>query len=345
MRVEPLERKLGRTPGEKNRKGGRLGAAMTFCALLVCMLLSPALALEPGSPVRIGALTVSWGPPPGVVGLIEGLVAMGYRENEDFVIGVRFTQGDTSALSIAAREMVRDGVDIIFCVGGPEAKAAQQATTTHPIVFTAVGDPVGQRIIDSYARPGGNITGVTDLDMVLSAKRLQLFKELIPGLKRVLVPYNAANDHQAALMGRYRAAAQRLGIALVERKLRTMEEAREALARVRKQDIDGILAARDADLNIPGFVLETTTRRGIPSMFDSAFFLKDGGFASYGPSYIASGRQAARLVDKIIKGAHPGGIPVEVDQYLEFAINLKAAKALGITIPREVLYQADRIIR
>ena len=345
MRVEPLERKLGRTPGEKNRKGGRLGAALTLCALLVCMLPGPTRALERGSPVRIGALTVSWGPPPGVVGLIEGLVAMGYRENEDFVIGVRFTQGDTSALSIAAREMVRDGVDIIFCIGGPEAKAAQQATTTHPIVFTAVGDPVGQRIIDSYARPGGNITGVTDLDMVLSAKRLQLFKELIPGLKRVLVPYNAANDHQAALMGRYRAAAQRLGIALVERKLRTMEEAREALARVRKQDIDGILAARDADLNIPGFVLETTTRRGIPSMFDSAFFLKDGGFASYGPSYIASGRQAARLVDKIIKGAHPGGIPVEVDQYLEFAINLKAAKALGITIPREVLYQADRIIR
>ena len=345
MREEPLERKLGRTPGEKNRKGGRLGAAMTFCALLVCLLPGAALALEPGSPVRIGALTVSFGPPPGVVGLIEGLVAMGYRENEDFVIGVRFTQGDISALSAAAREMVRDGVDVIYSVGDSEAKAAQGATTTHPIVFTAVGDPVGQHIIDSYARPGGNITGVTDLDMVLSAKRLQLFKELIPGLKRVLLPYHANNATQAAYVKQYRTAAQRLGIVLVERKLRTMEEAREALARVRKQDIDGILAARDVDLNIPGFVLETTTRRGIPSMFDSAFYLKDGGFASYGPSLFSSGRQSARLVDKIIKGATPGEIPVEVDQYLEFAINLKVAKALGIPIPREVLYQADRIIR
>src|SRR5688572_21285877 len=143
MRVEPLERKLGRTRGRKNRKGGRLGAALTFCALLVCMLPGPALALEPGSPVRIGALTVSWGPPPGVVGLIEGLVAMGYRENEDFVIGVRFTQGNMSALSTAAREMVRDGVDIIFCVGQLEAKAAQQVTTTHPIVFAGVADPLG----------------------------------------------------------------------------------------------------------------------------------------------------------------------------------------------------------
>src|SRR5256712_11910148 len=136
MREEPLERKLGRTPGQKNREGGRLGAALTLSAVLVCMLPGRALALEPGAPVRIGALTVSWGPPPGVVGLIEGLVAMGYRENEDFVIGVRFTRGDMSALSIAAREMVRDGVDIIFCVGDSEAKAAQQATTTHPIVFT-----------------------------------------------------------------------------------------------------------------------------------------------------------------------------------------------------------------
>ena len=345
MRVEPLERKLGRTPGEKNRKGGRLGAALTLCALLVCMLPGPARALERGSPVRIGALTVSWGPPPGVVGLIEGLVAMGYRENEDFVIGVRFTQGDMSALPAAAREMVRDGVDIIFCVGESEAKAAQQATTTNPIVFAAVGDPVGQGLIDSYARPGGNITGVTDLEIVLSAKRLQLFKELLPRLKRVLVPYSASNAHHAANVTQYRAAAPRLGIVLVERKLRTMEEARDALARVRKEDFDGILAARDADLNIPGFVLETTARQGIPSMFASSFWLKDGAFASYGPSLVASGRQAARLVDKIIKGANPGEIPVEVDQYFEFAINLKAAKALGITIPREVLYQADRILR
>ena len=114
-----------------------MGAAVTLWVLLVCLLPGHALALDRGSPVRIGALTVSWGPPPGVVGLIEGLVETGYRENEDFVIGVRFTQGDMSALPAAAREMVRDGVDIIFCVGESEAKAAQQATTTNPIVFAA----------------------------------------------------------------------------------------------------------------------------------------------------------------------------------------------------------------
>ena len=132
------------------------------------------------------------------MGLIEGLVALGYRENEDFVIGVRFTRGDSAVLPAVARELVRDGVDILFCVGESEAKAAQQATTTHPIVFSAVGDPVGQGLIQSYARPGGNLTGVSELNLELSAKRLQLFTELLPGLKRVLFPYHANNAHQAA---------------------------------------------------------------------------------------------------------------------------------------------------
>src|SRR5207249_10894053 len=219
-------------------------------------------------------LTASWGPPPAVVGLIAGLVARGYRENEDFVIGVRFTQGNSAVLPTTARELVRDGVDIIFCVGESEAKAAQQATTIHPIVFIFVGDPIGQGLINSYARPEGNITGVTDLNRDLSSKRLELFKELLPGLKRVLFPYNATNDHQATNLMQYRTAAQHLGIVVVERQLRTMEEARDALASVRKEEIDGMLAPRDTDLNIPGFFLEATTRQGIPSMFEIPFFLE-----------------------------------------------------------------------
>jgi putative ABC transport system substrate-binding protein len=217
------------------------------------------------------------------VGLIEGLVAMGYRENEDFVIGVRFTQGDSTVLPAVARELARDGVDILFGIGESAAKAAQQATTTHPIVFSGVGDPVGQGLINSYARPGGNITGVADLNMELSAKRLELFQELLPGLKRVLCPYHANNAYQVAVLMQYRAAAQRLGLVLVEWKLHTIEEARDALASVRRVDVDGMLGPRDTDLNIPGFVLDATARQGIPSMFDAAFYLKDGGLASYGP--------------------------------------------------------------
>jgi putative tryptophan/tyrosine transport system substrate-binding protein len=345
MRYEPNDIHCGCTAGAQNRDSGRVGVAVTLWVLLVCLLPGTALTGKRSEPVRIGVLTASWGPPPGVMGLIDGLVALGYRENEDFVIGVRFTRGDSSVLPTVARELVREGVDLLFCLGETEAKAAQQATTTHPIVFSAVGDPVGQGLIQSYAQPGGNMTGVTDLNMELSTKRLELFQALLPGLKRVLFPYHAHNAYQAANATQYRAAAQRLGIVQVERPLHTMEEARETLAGIRKEDVDGLLAPRDVDLNIPGFVLDAATRRGIPSMFDAAFYVQHGGLASYGPSFYASGRQAARLMDKIIKGANPGEIPVEVDHYFEFTINLKVAHALGLTIPPEVLYRADQILR
>ena len=345
MRHEPSDRHCGCTAGAQHQGRGRLRSAVTLWVVVACLLPGVALAGKHGAPVRIGVLTVSWGPPPGVVGLIEGLVALGYRENEDFVIGVRFTRGDSSVLPAVARELVRDGVDILFCLGETVAKAAQQATTTHPIVFSVVGDPVGQGLIQSYARPGGNITGVADLNLELSAKRLQLFTEVLPGLQRVLFPYHAHNEHQAANAREYRVAAHRLGLVLVEQPLHTLEEARDILAGVQKTDIDGMLAPRDVDLNIPGLVLDTATRQGIPSMFDAAFYVQHGGLASYGPSLFASGRQAARLVDKIIKGAHPGEIPVEVDNYFEFVINLKVAKALGLTIPPMVLYQADQLLR
>ena len=136
-----------------------------------------------------------------------------------------------------------------------------------------------------------------------------------------------------------------LDIVLIERPIRSLQEARATLEGYRKDETDGILSPRDATYNIPGFVLEASARLGIPSMFGSAFLLKDGGFASYGPSFYRSGRLAARQVDKIVKGANPGEIPVEVDEKLEFVVNLQVAKAMGIEIPREVLYQADRIIR
>src|SRR5262245_56978390 len=255
MRQKPNDIQCDCTARKLHRGRGRLWSAVTLWALLVCLLPGTAPAGKRDTPVRIGVLTASWGPPPGVVGLIEGLEALGYRENEDFVIGIRFTRGDSAVLHAVARDLVRGGVDILFCIGESEAKAAQQATTTRPIVFIGAGDPVGQGLIQSYARPGGNITGVTDLNTELSAKRLELFQELIPGLKRVLFPYHAHNAHQAASAMQYRAAAQRLGIELVERKLRMMEEARDALAGVQKAEIDGMLAPRDVDLNIPGFVL------------------------------------------------------------------------------------------
>lgn len=304
-----------------------------------------AQAAEFAKPVRIGVLTESWGPPPAVNGLRQGLTELGYRENEDFVVGVRFTQGDISVLPTVAKETIDHGVDIVLTLAEMATLAVVQVTRTHPIVFIIGGDPIDLGVVDSYARPGGNVTGVTDFDLVVSGKRLQLFNHLVPDLRRVLFPYNGRNAYQVAKAARYRDAAAQLGLILVEQKLDTMGAARAVLANVSADDIDGILSPRNVDLNIPGFILEAAQARKIPSMFDGTFYLNDGGLASYGPSWYEAGRQLARLVDKIIRGAHPSEIPVEIDQSLEFAINLDAAQALELEIAPEMLFQADRIIQ
>jgi putative ABC transport system substrate-binding protein len=313
--------------------------------LVVALLTGSAHAAVRGRPALIGVLNASWGPTPQVVGLRDGLLELGYHENADFVIGVRFTQGDLGALPGAARKLVQDGVHIIFADHDDAAQAAQQVTTHLPIVFATVGDPVGRGLIHSFARPGGNITGVADLHLELGPKRLEVFRELIPGLQRVLFPYHATDAYAMAEARELRAAAHRLGIVLVERAIHTQAEAQAILAAAPLEEIDGILAPRCCALNIPGFVLEATSQRGTPTMFEAAFWVERGALASYGQDFYASGRMAARLVDKIIKGANPAELPVEVNPKLEFVINLKVAQALGLTIVPEVLYRADRLVR
>ena len=325
--------------------------APTWSRAMACLLLSSVLFLciaqadMSERPIRIGALTTSWGPTPQTVGIRDGLLALGYREDEHFVIGIRFTQGDLSALPGAARELVQQGADIILTAEGEPAQAAQQATSQIPIVFTAVSNPVELGLVESFARPGGNITGVTDLGTDLNPKRLELFQSTVPMLRRVFVPYEATSARVMKEMGRVRQAARLLGIELIERGIRSQTEARTALAQIRKDQVDGILVLRCCAFNIPGFALAAATEQKIPAMFEAAFWTERGALLSYGPDYYASGQQAARLVDKIIKGAKPAELPVEVNNRIEFAINLKTAKDLGLTIAPEVLYQADRIIR
>jgi len=296
--------------------------------------------------VLIGALTESWGPTPAIVGLRDGLVELGYRENEHFTIGVRFTQGDVAELAAAARQLVERGADILVTGGGgvSEAKAIQMATDRIPIVFMGGSDPLGTGLVRSLARPGGNITGVADFDVELAPKRLEIFRELIPGLKRVLFPYNVADPHVVSQLDGYREAARRLGVTLLERPVRTQEEARAILAGVQRGHVDGILSPRYLSLNIPGFIIETGARQAIPTMLHTSFHVERGGLASYAANPYQVGRHAARLVDKIIKGAKPADVPVEQVTRFELVINLKTAKSLGLTVPPLLLLRADRLI-
>ena len=298
-----------------------------------------------GEPTLIGALNASWGATPQVAGLRDGLMALGYQETAQFVIGVRFTQGDLSGLPVAARKLVEEIVDIIFADLDDAVKAAQQATTHIPIVFATVGDPVGLGLIQTFARPGGNLTGVADLHLELGPKRLELFREMIPGLKRVLFPYYATDAYALAEVHALRTAALPLGIVLVEKAVRTQAEAQAALATVQPGEVDGILVPRCCALNIPGFVLEASAQHAIPTLFEAGFWVERGALASYGRDLYTSGWMAARAVDKIIKGVSPAEIPVEVNPKIEFAINLKVAAALRLTLAPEVVYRADRLVR
>jgi putative ABC transport system substrate-binding protein len=272
------------------------------------LLTSDAGAADRSRPIRIGVLTTSWGPTPATAGL-------------------------------------RDGADLIFAPNIVVAKAAQEVTHQLPIVFGGVSNPVEFKLIQSFARPGGNLTGVSSLGIELGPKRLEVFWEMLPGLKRVLFPYDAADPEHLLELNAYRDAARLLGIVLVEQPLRTEREAKITLAEIQPGAVDGILAPRCCSLNIPGFILESASQKRLPTMFEQAFWVEQGALASYGPDYYSSGKQAARLVVKIIKGEKPADIPVEVNSKIEFAINRKVAKAIGLRIAPEVLFQADRIIR
>jgi len=321
--------------------------SFTFIMLLVSggLLTGSTAAADQAHPIQIGTLNPSWGPVPSEVGLRDGLQELGYRENKDFVLGIRFTQGDTTALPAAARELIQFGANIIFASTQSAAKAAQRATTRLPVVFAIVSDPVGSGLVETFARPGGNVTGVADLNLELGPKRLELFRQIIPGLKRVLFLYAATDAASVEAARVYRDAARHLGIELVEQAVRTKEEVQAVLARVRKDEVDGILGAHQPPLNISGFIMEASSKRSIPTIFASSFFVERGGLASYGPNLYETGRLAARLVDKILKGTKPADIPVEVNTKIEFAINLKVAEALGLTIPAEVIFRADKVIK
>jgi ABC-type uncharacterized transport system substrate-binding protein len=318
---------------------------MAWCLIFFVLFLCDVSAAERAKPVRIGVLTDSWGPTPGVVGLRDGLKELGYRENQDFVIGVRFTQGNIAALPEAARDLVNQRVDILFTNNPAPAKAAQMATNRIPIVFYGAGDPIGLGLIKSFAHPGGNITGVTDLDLQLDSKRLEIFKELIPGLTRVLFPYDKNEAFSVAQAKSFRDSARRLKITLIEKALATQKEAQATFDDIKKNEVHGIIVPRSLSFNIPGLAVEATSQKRIATMFFGPWYVDEGGLASYGPDFYQSGHQAARLVDKILKGTDPREIPVEVNNKIEFVVNLKVATALGIKVAPDALYKATRVIR
>jgi putative ABC transport system substrate-binding protein len=324
----------------------------TTCVLaLVAVVLGGGVAAShaqtAGRVVRIGILTSAWVPWHNQTRAFrDGLQELGYVDGRNVLFEVHAGQGDSARLPGLAEDLVRKKPDLLYCVATPDVRACQQATRTVPIVFTQTGDPVKLGLVQSLARPGANITGIGSLRGMLAAKRLELFKEVVPSLRRVLLTYDPREVEELEAVAFAREVAAPLGLTLLERPITSPEEMEAGLENLTAGGRDGILIVQaNPNLNIPGRSLEVATSQKIPTMYTNAFWAEHGALASYGANEAEQGRQAARLAHKILMGRPPGEIPVELPTEIELVINLKTAERIGLKVRPDVLLRASRVIR
>ena len=314
------------------------------CALVMVLLSTSGVASGQASRTfKIGILTSAWSPwHTFTLGFRDGLKEFGYVEGQNLSFEARAAKGELSRLPQLAMELVDWKPDLLYCVEG--ADACQRATATIPILFVAVSDPVKLGLVQSIARPGGNMTGIAHLRAELTAKRLELFRGIVPSLRRVLVTYDPREPEEREAIAVARSAAGHLGLTLAEQPIAAPLEMERALAGLKEGGHDGILIESGLNLNIPGRSLEVATSNRIPTMYPSSFWSTLGALASYGPDQYRQGRQAARLAQKILTGTPPRELPVELPDRIEFVVNLKTARRLGLQVPPLILLRADRVI-
>jgi putative ABC transport system substrate-binding protein len=293
---------------------------------------------------RIGILRPGSPPDPLLDAFRQGLRDLGYDEGRNVSIEYRWAEGRDERFPALAADLVRLKVDVIVA-GAGAAEAAKHATTTIPIVMPVSGDPVRAGLVASLARPGGNITGLTSLSGELPGKWMELLKETVPRVSRVAVLWDPASDPN--LVKTSEAAARSLGVRLQVLKVGRAGGFEPALAEARKNDAGALIV-----LGSPFFYVQRTrlidlaAKHRLPTIYaQREFVVGSGGLMSYGTDFHHQFRRAATYVDKILKGAKPGDLPIEQPTKFEFVINLKTAKALGLTIPPSVLARADQVVQ
>jgi putative tryptophan/tyrosine transport system substrate-binding protein len=275
----------------------------------------------------------------------QRLRELGYAEGQTITFESRSAGGRNERLPGLAVELVGLKVDIIVTTGTPAAVAAKQATATIPIVMAVATDPVGAGLTASLGRPGGNVTGLANLDAELSGKRLEMFKAAVPALSRVAILWNPANPAHKQALRDTEAAALALAVRLQPVEARNPGELNEAFSAMRQERTGGLVLLADSMFSTHrARILDFAAKGRLPSIFWQRAFAEAGAFMSYGTSYPDLYRGAANFVDKILKGAKPVDLPVEQPTKFELVINLKTAKALGLTIPQTLLLRADQVI-
>ena len=316
------------------------------------LLIAPlaVLAQTPTKVWRIGYLRRTSREPADIAALRQGLRELGYVEGQNLVIDERYANGDASRLPDLARELIQLKVQVLVVDGETTVRAARNVVGVTPLVFTVVGDPVAAGLVHSFDRPGGTMTGLTNFGGELAPKRLQLLREVVP-VTRVGVLSNSANDdptNPAQLMGRERltGAARSLGIELTRVTVSSPDKLAGAFAQLSRAGVGALLLTPDAMFfSQRARIADLAAMHKLPAVYAEREFADAGGLMAYAPNGSANFRRAATYVDKILKGAKPGDLPIEQPTRLEFVINLKAAKALGLTIPQSLLLRADEVIQ
>jgi putative ABC transport system substrate-binding protein len=293
---------------------------------------------------RIGVVRVGAPPDPAVEGLRQGLRELGYVEGRTIAIEYRWAEGKPDRLNGLAAELVRLRVDVIVTGGQQATQAVMRATNSVPIVTGTGATPI-TGLVASLARPGGNVTGLTLVNVELSAKKVQLLTEVLPGTSRVaFLGYPAHPSYELVLRETQR-AAQALGVHIVVVDLRNPGELEQAFAAMTRARVDAFITNPDETFFAHRRrILDFAAKIRLPGVFDTRVFVEEGAFMAYGPSVPDQFRRAATYVDKILKGAKPSDLPVEQPTKFELVINLKTAKALGLTIPPSLLVRADQVI-
>jgi len=319
-------------------------------ALLTIFFLASlriAEAQQSGKIPRIGLLFVGDSSPSSTMDAFrQGLRDLGYVEGKNIILEYRYAEGKVERLPQLAEELVRLPVDLIVTATSPAIHAAKRATDTTPIVFAASGNPMATGYVASLARPGGNVTGLSVMDYELSGKRLELLAEAVRKVSRIAVLWNPGNGAMVLKMKEVQNAAQGLRLELKSMEVRDPQDFDRVLAALPREHAHALLTLADPlTLFHRDRIIEMAAKGRVPGMYEERGFVEAGGLMSYGPSFEANYRRAAVYVDKILKGAKPGDLPVEQPTKFELVINLKAAKQIGVTVPQSVLYKADRVIK
>ena len=275
----------------------------------------------------------------------DGLRELGYEENRNIAIEYRWAEGDYSRFPTLVAELLAAKVDVIVTAGTPAALAVKAATSSVPLVMVAVGDPIGTGIVASLGRPGGNITGLSSIAPELEGKRLALLREVIPSLSHVAILWNPANPFHVTSLKQAQVAAGLLRIKLQSVEVRATEEIDGAIAKMKSDRPEALLILADrVFLHDRKQLMDFASENRIAGVYAYKELVVAGGLMSFGPNYADMHRRAATFVDKILKGTKPADLPVEQPTKFELVINLKTAKAQGLTVPPTLLATADEVI-